>query len=131
MKEEVRKILEMIEKGQVTSAQAAELLDAMESFGQQQEAPRPVAPGKRQMRIKISSASGKEVDFKVPATMINSGIHMNHLFSGRSGRGHDSVRDVDWDQLSGTVKQMLENGTTGQIIHIENPDGGEVDISLE
>jgi hypothetical protein len=129
MKEEVRKVLDMLEKGQITASQASELLDAMDSFGEQAAA-KPAAPGKRLMRIKIVSAEGKKVDLKVPAALVGSGISMSRYFSGR-GSKNDSVKDLDWDQLSATVNQMLRDGTAGEIINIVSDEGDKVDIWLE
>lgn len=130
MKEEVRKVLDMLENGQLTAAQASELLDAMGSFDD--SATTKAAPaGKRMLRIKIFSANGEKVNLKVPAAVVGAGTNVAKYFAGHNHGKNDSIKNVDWGQLSASVNQMLDDGSVGEIINIESENGDKVLIWLE
>ncbi len=130
MKEEVRKVLDMLEKGQLNASQASELLDAMEAF-QDNGSARTIPAAKRMLRIKILSADGDKVNLKVPASLVGASTNVAQFFAGRSHGKNESMKDVDWGQLSATVSQMLEDGSAGEIVNIESEDGDKVLIWLE
>ena len=130
MKEEIRKVLEMLEKGQVNSSQAAELLEAMDAFGSKQDSP-AAAPKKRMLRIKAISADGKKVNVKVPASLIGSGINIGRYFNEQNMRHNEAVNDLDWSKLSDAVNQMLADDEAGEIVKVTTEDGDHVEISLE
>ena len=130
MKEEVRKVLDMLENGQLNAAQASELLDAMGSFDDS-AATKATPTGKRMLRIKILSADGEKVNLKVPATLVGASTNVARFFAGKGHGKNDSMKDVDWGHLSATVNQMLEDGSVGEIVNIESDNGDKVLIWLE
>lgn len=128
MKEEVRKILDMLEKGQVNSGQAAELLEAMDAFGEKNKAVSKTNK-KRMLRIKVNSADGNKVNVKVPASLISAGVNIGRYFN--DGDNNQAVKDLDWDNLSNAINQMLEDDEIGEIVNVESEDGDNVEIWLE
>lgn len=128
MREEVQKILEMLEKGQINSSQASELLEAMDAFGEKSKSI-PKANKKKMLRIKVNSADGDKVNVKVPASLIGAGVNIGRYFS--DGDNNPAVKDLDWDNLSSAVNQMLEDDEMGEIVNVESEDGDHVEIWLE
>ncbi|MDD3866898.1 MAG: hypothetical protein PHX55_04710 [Eubacteriales bacterium] len=132
MKEEVRKILDMLEKGQVNASQASELLDAMNAFSEgDHTAEKPKIRKKRSLRIKVNSADGKMVNVKVPAALVSAGINIGRYFGVHGGMGNQAVSDLNWEELADVVNQMLEDDETGEIVNIESERGDVVQIYLE
>lgn len=130
MKEEVRKVLEMLEKGQLNAGQASELLEAMDAFGEQDNA-KPAAVKRRNLRIKVNSSDGTKVNVKVPASLVSAGVNIGRYFTDRGGEGNEALKDLNWDELATAVTQMLEDGDIGEIVNIESEDGDNVNIWLE
>jgi len=130
MKEEVRKVLDMLEKGQLNAGQASELLDAMDAFNEQTTT-KSAPVGKRMIRIKILSADGEKVNLKVPASLVGASANIGQFFAGRGHGNKEAMKNVDWGNLSATVSQMLEDGNVGEIVNIESEDGDKVLIWLE
>ncbi len=130
MKEEIRKVLEMLESGQLNADQAAELLEAMDAFDERRDTKPPLVK-RRTLRIKVSSADGDTVNVKVPAALVSAGVSIGRFFADRGGEDNSALKDLDWDELAAAVKQMLEDGDIGEIVNIVSTERDNVDIWLE
>lgn len=132
MKEEIRKILDMLENGQVNASQATELLDAMNAFSDQDATTeKPKTRKKRSLRIKVNSADGKVVNIKVPASLVKAGVNIGRYMGDHGGTGNQAVGDLDWEELADVVNRMLEDDETGEIVNVESEKGDVVQIYLE
>ena len=129
MKEELRKILDLIEQDRITAAQAAELIEAMGIESEQPEKPRQQT--RRTLRVLLMSAGGEKVNVKLPVGLLRSGLDIGKHFASASGKSKETLNNLDWDQLTTTVDQMLEDGTTGEIVNIAKPSGERILILLE
>lgn len=130
MKEEIKKVLEMLENGRINAAQASELLEAMQVLGDDKPAAAVDAP-RRLLKIKVVSHDGDNVDIKVPMTLVNAGMNIGKNFVGKAGDNNEAIKDLDWDQLNSAINQMMADGTVGDIITVNSKDGDSVRIWLE
>ncbi|MDW7657789.1 MAG: hypothetical protein SCM11_11530 [Bacillota bacterium] len=129
MNEELRKILDLVEQKTITAAQAAELLEAM---GLEDEAKAPVKPkSKRLLRIIVLSADGHKINIKLPVSILRSSIDIGKHFGAVSGEGKDTLNNLDWDNVITMVDQMVDEGSTGEIVNINSANGDKVLILLE
>lgn len=129
MNEELRKILELVEKGTITAVQATELLEAM---GLENEAKAPVKPQpKRFLRIMVLSADGDKINLKLPVSILRSGIDIGKQFGSIRGEAQESLNNMDWDSVMTMIDQMIDDGSTGEIVNINSADGDKVLILLE
>lgn len=132
MKEEIRKVLEMVEQGKISSAQAGELLEAMGlEDDAAPEVPVRKTEQKRLLKISINSADGDKVDVKVPISLLQAGMGIGKNFAASAGQDNPAMKDLDWDQLMIAVNQMVEDGTSGEIVTVDSADGDHVKIWLE
>lgn len=130
MKEEIKKVLEMLEKGTINAAQAGELLEAMQVLGDEKAAAVTDTP-RRLLKIKVVSDDGDNVDIKIPMTLVNAGLNIGKNFAGKAGENNDAIKDLDWDQLNLAINQMMADGTVGDIVTVDSKDGDSVRIWLE
>jgi hypothetical protein len=129
MKEELRRILNLVEQKIITAEQAAELLEAM---GIEEEKPSHDAPPpKRTLRIMVNSASGDTVNLKLPESVLRSGFHIGQKIARTSGSESEAMNGVDWDDLIKTANQMIDEGTTGELMNINSANGDQVKIWIE
>lgn len=128
MNEELRKILDLVEQKKITAAQAAELLEAMGL----EETSKPVAPPrKRYLRVMVLSSDGDKINIKLPVSILRSGIDIGRHFGAVSGEGKEALQHLDWDSVMTMVDQMIEDGSTGEIVNVASADGDKVLILLE
>ena len=130
MREEIKKVLEMLEQGKVTAAQAGELLEAMQVLGDDKPAAASDMP-RRMLKIKVVSDDGDNVDIKIPMTLVNAGLNIGKSFAGRAGDDNEALKDLDWDQLNMAINQMMAEGSIGDIVTVDSKDGDSVRIWLE
>ena len=102
MKEELRKILDLIEQDRITAAQAAELIEAM---GIEDEKPdKPRQQTKRTLRVLLMSASGEKVNVKLPVGLLKSGLDIGKHFASASGKSQEILT-----RLSTEINENRQN----------------------
>ena len=132
MKEEIRKVLEMVEQGKVNSAQAVELLEAMglnDDAAPEKAVRKPEQ--KRLLKISVNKTGGDKVDVKVPISLLQAGMGIGKNFAVSAGQDNPAMKDLDWDQLMLAINQMVEDGTSGEIVTVDSAAGDHVKIWLE
>ena len=130
MNEELRKILDLVEQKTITAAQAEELLEAM-GLEDEAKAP-PVKPQqKRFLRILVLSADGDKINIKLPVSILRSGIDIGKQFGNIKGEAQESLNSLDWGSVMVMIDQMIDDGSTGEIVNINSADGDKVLILLE
>jgi SHOCT-like protein len=119
--EERNRILDLVEAGKVSAAQAAQLLDTL---ALEHEQVNPLAPTSRRfMRVRVTSLPGNRQKFNViiPAGLISLGLRLG-------------TRLVP--QLSGSALEDLvrasEGGASGRLLDLQDIEAGErVEIFAE
>ena len=138
MKEEVMKVLEMLQQGLVTAEQAAQLIEAMETPVKEESVmdsgtDSPVAGQKKKhrLRIVVTSPKGDNVNIKIPTRLVTAGVKIGKYFSKGKDGSDNAMKDLDWEELSTAVKQMIEDNEEGEIMDIVSEKGENVKIWLE
>ncbi len=145
MNEEVMKVLAMLQEGQITAEQAAQLIEALGPTDNTAKSVPPLPPPpdvdagsvngkrKRRLRIVVTSPKGDNVNIKIPARLITAGVKVGKYFTKKTD-GADASWDtngLDWDELGSAVKQMIEDNDEGEIMDIVSEKGENVKIWLE
>lgn len=132
MKDELKKVLDMVELGKITSAQAAELIEAM-GMGDVQSSPATTKPAKRMLKVHVISAGGDKVDAKLPVSLLKAGIGIGKSFvvSGAEGTNNEALKQLDWDQMMVAIDQMIEDDELGEIVTVNSAGGDTVKVWLE
>ncbi len=138
MKEEVLKVLEMLQQGQVTAEQAAQLIEALEVPAKAETdaaaTPDTAASGakpKRRMRITVTSPKGDNVNIKIPTRLVTAGVKISKYFTKKNGDQDSGMKDLDWDDLNVAIRQMIEDNEEGEIMDIVSEKGDNIKIWLE
>lgn len=126
---EKMKILDMVEKGQITPEEAAKLLKAMDTPFMSPE----VKPGKaktlRMFKIYVLSHDGDKVNVQIPLEFAKIALAKGtgkNIVLNNSKLGNLDI-DLDWDM----IQDLIEQGATGNLVDIETNDGDIVKISIE
>lgn len=133
MKEEVMKVLGMLEQGTINAAQAAQLMEAMDATGEAGTPDETVTlrKSKRKLRIVVTSPKGENVNIKIPAKLITAGVKIGKYFSKHTDGSNDAMQDIDWEELNFAVQQMIDENAEGEIIDIQSEKGDNIKIWLE
>ena len=136
--EERMRILNMLQEGQVTPEQAAQLLQALEETPvvvKQRPAPAqapqfvehipPVEPGRppRWLRVRVTDMdSGRpRVNVRLPLSLVNIGLKMGKQFA-------PEIEGIDFNE----VVKAIQEGETGTFVDVyDEEDGEHVEVFLE
>lgn len=121
--EERNRILGMIETGQVSASEAAQLLDTL-AAGQEQMEPR-ARPRNHTLRVWVSDTAGKRSQVKMTATLpvplVSVGLHMLSRFAPQ----------LNENTLQHII-DAIERGATGRVLDVQDlEEGKRLEIFVE
>lgn len=116
------RILEMIEKKQITAAEGADLLKALDTGETTKITPKKEAF--KMFRIKVLSKDGDKVNVQIPVEFAKVALK-----NGKGFMKMDQLGDLDLDV--DMILEMIDSGTLGKIVDIESADGDTVEIVIE
>jgi hypothetical protein len=126
MKEEVSKILEMVQAGTISAAEGQQLLDAMGAYEESNQGV-PKRPGR--LRVRVISSDGDKVNIVLPLALVKSGLRLGMNVGGKYSEG--ALDGIDMQEVLRLVDEMAAAGDTGDIVNVESADGDIVHIYLE
>ncbi|MHB1384668.1 MAG: SHOCT-like domain-containing protein [Bellilinea sp.] len=132
--EERLKILNMLQEGKISAAEAARLLEALEAATSSKLGTRPPAApnapygpgpigGGRWMRVRVTDTnSGKtRVNVRLPLNLVGSGIRLGMKFA-------PEIDGLDTNDLM----EWINSGELGQIVDVfDDEDGEHVEVFIE
>ncbi|MCM0649301.1 hypothetical protein NBE98_13060 [Clostridium swellfunianum] len=122
MKEEVKRILKMVEEGKINSDKATELIEALNKTTAVSEM--PVSSNlDRMLRIKVLSHDKDNVNVNVPVRFLKA--------VGSSIKNVPGLKENGVDIDIKTIMDAIDSGLEGKIVDIQTADGDIVDISIE
>lgn len=130
MKEELKKVLELVEQGKITSAQGAELIEAM-GIGDSPASGTPAPAMRRMLKIHVISGKGDKVDVKLPVSLLKVGMGFGKAYAVKAGGENEALKQLDWDELMVAVNQMIEDNELGEIVTVTSADGDTINVWLE
>ena len=121
---EKMKILDQLEKKEITAAEAETLLSELKNPAEAEETvAQPTVKKGRIFRVDILSSDGDKVNVQVP-------IHFARtLVNGSKKFGTTKLADVDLDFEQ--IFDMIDAGQIGQLVNIESADGDTVKVYVE
>ena len=129
LQEERMQILKMLEEGKITAADAAALLEALETGAEKaQENDQSPAPGQkaRWLRVRVTDqATGKrKVSVNVPIGLVNVALKVGAKFV-------PELDEMDSAQVTEAL-EAIKSGAHGKIVDVEDDEDGErVEIFVE
>ncbi|MGD8244118.1 MAG: hypothetical protein PVG25_09480 [Anaerolineae bacterium] len=121
--EERMEILKMVQGGQITAEEGAQLLEALQDKEELQPELGPADRTKRprRLRVRVSDleTGRNKVNIDLPWNLINIGMHMGAQFA---------PEEIDLEEMM----RALQAGTEGKIVDVEDAEDGErVEIFVE
>lgn len=126
MKEEIAKILTMVQEGKIDSDKAAELIHLLNV---KEEAVVQKSNGylDKTLKIRVISTENDNVNINLPIKLVKAVLKAGHSIAANVPEADKYVKDIDIDILI----DAIENELDGQIVDIKSANGDTVAIFIE
>ncbi|KOO44226.1 SHOCT-like domain-containing protein [Priestia koreensis] len=126
MKEEIAKVLTMVQEGRIDSDKAAELISVLKE--KEKETAVAVSPySDRTLRIRVISSDKDNVSVNLPIKLVKAVLNAGHGIAKNIPQAEKYVKDLDIDLLITAIEQEL----VGQIVDVKSADGDTVAVYIE
>ncbi|MBU0495571.1 MAG: hypothetical protein KKA73_19630 [Chloroflexi bacterium] len=123
LKEERLQILKMIEDGQISAAEGARLLAALEEPEKKRTAGVASPTGARWLRVRVTDMSSQrvKVNVNIPLSLASVAMKLGARFA-------PEMEDLDMTELA----EAIQSGAAGRIVEVEDTEDNErVEIFIE
>lgn len=127
MKEDVLRVLKMIEEGKIDAQKGAELIEALNGPKLEEIA---VIPAKtvnfndeRMLKVKVVSSERDNVNIQLPVKFIKGVI----AACGKMPLNVQGMEGIDMQMLL----QAMDSGLTGKIVDVKSANGDTVEVAIE
>jgi len=122
MKEEIKKVLEMLEEKKITSEEAAELLEALRDTKEEEEITPLSTKKKRFLKIRVTKGEKPQVNVTIPFSLVNWGLNLASKLGNNAVNIEGKAIPIDMDELN---KAMNDPEFTGKIVDVEDEEEGK------
>lgn len=125
MKEEISKVLTMVQEGKIDSDKAAELIHVLK----EKESPRTAAASylDKTLKIRVVSKEHDNVNVNLPIKLVKAVLKAGHGIARNVPQAEKYVKDLDIDLLIDAIEHELD----GQIVDIQSANGDTVAVIIE
>jgi hypothetical protein len=125
MKEDVKRILKMVEEGKINSDKATELIEALNKATSVQHTPvGPVSSNiDKMLRIKVLSNEKDNVNVNIPIRFLKA---VGGAIKTVPGLKENGV-DIDISM----IMEAIDSGLDGKIVDVKSANGDTVEICIE
>ncbi|AZN41386.1 hypothetical protein [Paenibacillus albus] len=140
MKEEIGKVLSMMQDGKIDSVQASELINALKEKQPVQAVQvlaRPDYPKRlssasggylsKTLKIRITSQDNDNVNINLPIKLVKAVLGAGHTIASNIPQAAQYVKDIDITLLI----DAIENELDGQIIDIRSGENDTITVVIE
>lgn len=125
MKEEIEKILTMVQEGKIDSEKAAELIDVLKEKNSPQIAKSAYLD--KTLKIRVKSEENDNVTVNLPIKLVKAVLKAGHGIASNVPQAKEYVKDLDIDLLLDAIENELE----GKIVDIQSANGDTVAVFIE
>jgi hypothetical protein len=128
MKEEIKKVLEMLKEGKINDEEAAELLEALREAKKEEETTPLSTKKKRFLKIRVTKGEKPQVNVTIPFGLVNWGLNLASKLGKNTINIEGKEIPIDMDELN---EAMNDPEFTGKIVDIVDEEKGEhVEIEI-
>ncbi|MBO0959637.1 hypothetical protein J1P26_07870 [Neobacillus sp. MM2021_6] len=129
MKEEVSRVLTMVEEGKIDKEKATELINILQGKDQLQPIPlkKEIPYGNKMLKIQITSEKGDNITVNLPINLIKAVLKVGSSIAEKIPEAEKYVKDINVDLLI----TAIENELDGQIVDVTSANGDKVFVVIE
>lgn len=125
MKEEIAKVLTMVQEGKIDSEKAVELIDVLK----EKDSPQMVNSAylDKTLKIRVKSEENDNVTVNLPIKLVKAVLKAGHGIASNVPQAKEYVKDLDIDLLI----DAIENELDGKIVDVQSANGDTVAVFIE
>jgi len=129
MKDEILRVLTLVEEGKIDKEKASELINILQGKDQpelvtiKKEGPY----GNKMLKIRVTSEEGDNVNVNLPINLVKAVLKVGTNIAERIPEAEKYVKDINVDLLI----EAIENELDGQIVDITSANGDKVFVVIE
>lgn len=127
MKEEVKRIMQMVEEGKIGSDEATELMGALNGSEKSEDTSSEQSYMGRSVKIRIKEEDKERVRLNIPIKFVKWVLKTGHGIAQAVPDAKPYIEDIDLD----VVMDAIDNHETGKIIDLTTEEGQEITIYIE
>lgn len=128
MKDEISRVLTLVEEGKIDKEKASELITVLQGKGQQELVTKKEVPyGSKMLKIRVNSEEGDNVNVNVPINLVKAVLKVGTNIAEKIPEAEKYVKDINVDLLI----EAIENELDGQIVDISSANGDKVVVVIE
>jgi len=130
MKEEITKVLTMVQEGKLDSEEAGELIQALK---EKDTTPATIKGSNyldKMLKIRVSSEEGDKVSVNLPLRLIKVALKTGLSIASAIPESAKYVKDIDVLDVD-LILEAIENELSGQIVDVESSKGEKVSVVIE
>lgn len=129
MKEEITKVLTMVQEGKIDADKGAELIQVLKEK-EEKESKQPESLSKymeKVLKIRVKSSENDNVTVNLPIKLVKVVLLAGHNIAASIPESAKYVKDIDIN----LIIEAIENELDGQIVDVKSADGDTVSIFIE
>jgi hypothetical protein len=129
MKDEISRILTLVEEGKIDKEKASELINILREKDQPEliSLKKEVTYGNKILKIRITSEEGDNVNVNLPINLVKAVLKVGTNIAEKIPEAEKYVKDINVDLLI----EAIENELDGQIVDITAANGDKVFVVIE
>lgn len=128
MKDEIRKILKMIEDGHITAEEGENLIEALGSNqdGALSQGLSVSDSSTQFLKVRVVEEGKDKVNVSIPLSLVEIGLKLGAKIGPTFASEAEVLQNIDLDELM----QAIKEGARGKIVDIDNDDS-KVEVFIE
>lgn len=123
MKDEVLRILKMVEEGKISSEKGTELIEAVRGEKLPEKYVPKVSNDEMMLKVKVISDEGDNVNVQLPIKFIKGVLSA----CGKIPVNVNGMESIDTKMLM----EAIDSGLTGKIVEVKSANGDFVEVVIE
>ncbi|WP_461673307.1 SHOCT-like domain-containing protein [Priestia megaterium] len=129
MKEEITKVLTMVQEGKIDAEKGSELMQVLKEKEETSNKllKKPTAYLDKTLKIRVVSTENDNVKVNLPIKLVKLVLMAGHSIAASIPQSEKYVKDIDIN----LIVEAIENELDGQIVDIKSANGDTVSVIIE
>ncbi|MDR0139560.1 hypothetical protein RFW18_17535 [Metabacillus idriensis] len=129
MKDEISRVLTLMEEGKIDKEKASELITILQGKDQPElvTIKKEVPYGSKMLKVRVTSDEGDNVNVNLPINLVKAVLKVGTNIAEKIPEAEKYVKDINVDLLI----EAIENELDGKIVDITSANGDKVFVVIE
>ncbi|GGE57760.1 SHOCT-like domain-containing protein [Priestia taiwanensis] len=128
MKEEITRVLTMVQEGKIDADKGSELIQVLQAKEETNKLSEKTATYlNKTLKLRVVSSQDDNVTVNLPIKLVKTLLVAGHSIAASLPQSEKYVKDLD----IALIMEAIENELDGQIVDIKSADGDTVSIIIE